>query len=60
MDYFMYIVRCSDNSLYVGSTSNVEQRVNDHNAGKGGYTTRKKKPVKLVYYEIYDSKEIAK
>lgn len=59
MNYFIYIVRCSDNSLYIGSSSNVEKRVVDHNLGKGAFTTRKKRPVKLVYYEIYDSKEAA-
>ncbi len=59
MEYFVYILQCKDNSFYVGSTSNLERRVKDHNAGKGAFTTRKKLPVKLVYYEIYGSKDTA-
>ena len=32
--HFVYIVRCSDNSLYTGYTNNIEARINKHNAGK--------------------------
>jgi len=45
--------------LYIGITEDIEQRIRDHNSGRGSFTTKKKKPVKLIYYEIYDSKEIA-
>ncbi len=48
-DYFVYIVRCSDNSYYTGFTSNLEQRIAEHNNGKyNGYTTTRL-PVILVY-----------
>lgn len=50
--YYVYIVRCSDNSLYTGITSNIKKRVNEHNTSKkGAKSVRGKLPVKLVYKE---------
>jgi putative endonuclease len=48
-DYFVYIVRCTDNSYYTGMTSNLENRVLEHNAGKYDGYTSKRLPVDLVY-----------
>lgn len=56
MPYFVYIVRCKDNSLYIGSTRNITQRVQDYNNGKGAFTTRKKLPVKLVCSQKFETK----
>lgn len=39
-NHFVYIVRCSDNSLYTGYTNNIEVRINKHNAGKGAKYTK--------------------
>ncbi len=48
-DYFVYIVKCADNSYYTGFTSNLEQRIAEHNNGKyTGYTTTRL-PLILVY-----------
>ena len=48
-DYFVYIVKCADNSYYTGVTSNLEKRINEHNSGKiAGYTS-KRLPVSLEY-----------
>jgi putative endonuclease len=51
--YFVYLLRCSDNSLYCGQTNNVEKRVKDHNNSKNSSTkyTRGRRPVYLVYFE---------
>ena len=46
-----YIVRCSDGTLYTGWTTNIERRLQDHNAGRGGRYTRSRRPVELVYLE---------
>lgn len=57
--HFVYIVRCSDNSLYTGYTNNIEVRINKHNAGKGAKYTKIRRPVVLVYQEMYESKSEA-
>jgi len=51
MGYFVYLLECSDNSLYCGHTVDLEQRIKQHNAGTGGGYTRAQLPVKLVYSE---------
>lgn len=59
--YFLYILRCSDGSLYVGITNDLENRIKVHNAGKGAKYTRSKGPVVLVYSEKHNNhKEAAK
>lgn len=56
---YTYILRCRDNSLYTGWTNNIEKRVQDHNSGKGAKYTRSRRPVELVYYETFETKEEA-
>jgi putative endonuclease len=46
--YMVYIVQCADGSLYTGSTTNVQRRVAQHNAGKGARYTRSHRPVTLL------------
>ena len=51
-NWVIYIVRCSDKSLYTGITKNIERRIDEHNNGKvGAIYTRARRPVKLVYTE---------
>ena len=50
-DWHLYIVRCKDNTLYSGITTNVEKRVNAHNKGTGAKYTIGRTPVTLVYTE---------
>ena len=56
---FVYLLRCNDNSLYCGWTSDIQKRVKAHNAGKGAKYTRAKLPVELVYFEVYADKVAA-
>jgi len=49
--WHVYIVRCSDKSLYTGIAKDVATRVAQHNAGTGAKYTRGRLPVELVYYE---------
>ena len=51
---FMYILKCSDNSYYTGSTINLEKRLNEHFEGMGPNYTKSRRPVFLAYYEIFD------
>lgn len=56
---YTYILKCSDGSLYTGWTNDLERRVKVHNEGKGAKYTKSRRPVELVYYEEFLSKEEA-
>lgn len=56
---YTYIVECQDGTFYTGWTNHLEERVENHNKGKGAKYTRSRLPVKLVYYETYASKKEA-
>jgi len=49
--WFVYMVRCADGSLYTGVATDLERRLDEHNAGKGAKYTRGRIPVSLVYRE---------
>lgn len=49
----MYILECSDGSYYTGSTKNLEKRINEHQIGIGSNYTRKRLPIKLIYFEEF-------
>jgi len=55
MPHFVYILRCSDNSLYCGVSNNPKKRVKEHNTSKtkASRYTRTRRPVKLIYTEKY-------
>lgn len=57
--WFVYIVRCSDTSLYIGMSNNVSERVRKHNDGSGARYTAQRKPVFLVHTESYPNKSDA-
>ncbi len=56
---YTYIVECQDKTLYTGWTNQLEKRVKAHNDGKGAKYTKARRPVQLVYYEIYETKQEA-
>jgi putative endonuclease len=50
--YFVYILQCSDGTLYIGTTNNLEKRLIAHNTSKyGAHYTKIRRPVALVYSE---------
>jgi putative endonuclease len=55
----MYILMCNDNSFYVGSTWDLDTRIAQHVEGFGCEYTSKRKPVKLLYAELYDRRDEA-
>ncbi len=59
-EFFVYILRCSDGSYYVGSTTNVANRLDIHNAGRGPRFTACRRPVELVYSELCDTRDQAR
>ena len=52
-DFFVYILKCSDDSYYTGVTNNVEKRVNEHQSGIIKGNTSSRLPVKLVFSERF-------
>ena len=56
---YTYIVRCKDGSLYTGWSNDLEKRIREHNEGRGAKYTKSRRPVALVYYEEYQTKEEA-
>lgn len=50
--WYLYILRCGDGSLYTGITTDVEKRLEAHRSGKGAKYTRGRGPLALVYREI--------
>lgn len=53
---YVYILKCSDESLYTGWTNSLEKRLKTHNSGKGAKYTKARLPVELVYFEEYEDK----
>ena len=53
--WYLYILRCKDDTLYTGITTDVEKRLEAHRSGKGAKYTRGRTPLKLVYREICGS-----
>lgn len=56
---YTYILECNDGTYYTGWTNNLEKRLKDHNDGKGAKYTKVRRPVVLVYYEEFATKEEA-
>ncbi|MCK1238618.1 GIY-YIG nuclease family protein [Streptococcus uberis] len=56
---FMYVLECSDKTLYTGYTTDVNKRLETHNSGKGAKYTKARLPVKLLYVEAFNSKQEA-
>ena len=57
--YYVYILRCADDYLYIGHTEDLERRIQWHNERYGSAHTVNRRPVRLVYSETFDSREAA-
>ena len=58
--WYVYILRCSDNSLYTGVTTDCERRLHEHNhTARGAKYTRARRPVELAYSEAAESRSAA-
>jgi putative endonuclease len=58
-EWFVYIVRCSDDSLYTGITNNIDKRIEKHNSGKGAKYTRSRLPVVLEIFSVAGNRSSA-
>lgn len=52
MNWYVYILRCGDDTLYCGISPDIEKRLEQHRSGKGAKYTRGRGPLELVYSEI--------
>jgi len=59
VSHWVYVLRCADDTLYTGYTTDVSRRVAEHNAGDGARYTRGRTPVSVVHTERYDSRSAA-
>ena len=57
--WYVYILECANNTLYVGMTDNVERRFTEHMAGSRGHYTSYAKPTKILYKEEFNSRSQA-
>ena len=55
----VYIIECSDFTLYTGITNNLEKRIDTHNKKKGAKYTKTRTPVKLMYQQTFETKSLA-
>ncbi len=58
-DWYVYILRCTDNTLYTGMTNDIKRRVEEHNRGIGAKYTRGRAPVELVFVETLPDRSAA-
>jgi putative endonuclease len=56
---YTYILKCSDGTLYCGWTNDLEKRLQAHNKGIASKYTRTRRPVELVYFETFETKQEA-
>ena len=59
MSNYTYILKCADGTLYCGWTNDLDKRLAAHNAGTGAKYTRTRRPVELIYYEVFETKQEA-
>lgn len=58
-DHFVYVLRCADDTLYTGYTTDVERRAREHETGEGAAYTRGRTPVDVVHVEVYATRSAA-
>jgi putative endonuclease len=59
-DWFLYIVRCSDGTLYTGVTIDVQRRLKEHNySSRGAKYTRSRRPVDVVHWKLFKDRSSA-
>lgn len=59
MNYWVYILRCADNTLYTGVSNDIERRLAVHNRGRGAKYTRGRLPVEAIYREACGDRSAA-
>ena len=58
-NWFVYILKCGDGTLYTGITNNLASRITAHESGKGAKYTKGRGPFTLFYHEIHENRSFA-
>lgn len=53
MKYFVYLARCNDDSLYIGSCADIKAREEKHNKGEGAEYIKNRRPIRIIYFEEF-------
>lgn len=56
---YTYLLKCADGTLYCGWTNHLEERIRAHNEGRGAKYTKGRRPVELVYHEVFETRQEA-
>ena len=56
---YTYLLKCADGTLYCGWTNHLEERIRAHNEGRGAKYTKGRRPVELVYHEVFETRQDA-
>ena len=59
MTNYTYLLKCADGTLYCGWTNHLEERIRAHNEGRGAKYTKGRRPVELVYHEVFETRQEA-
>ena len=54
--FYVYILKCSDDSYYTGYTNDIDKRICEHSEGKGSIYTSKRLPIELVFLQDFQTK----
>lgn len=57
--WYVYILRCADQALYIGETGDLRRRIAKHNDGSASMFTARRRPVRLVFSEQHDTRDTA-
>ena len=57
--YFVYLIKCGDDSIYTGITTDIDRRFKEHDSGKGGAYTKSRRVCKVLYTEQYKTRSEA-
>ena len=58
-EFCIYVLKCSDNSFYIGQTNDIDRRLTEHREGKGAEWTKNHLPFELIHWEIFETREEA-
>jgi putative endonuclease len=59
MSFFVYLLECRDKTFYCGYTTNLEKRLVNHNKGIGSKYTKRRRPVRMIYFEELETRSLA-
>ena len=60
MEWFLYVLKCNDGTLYTGVTTNIQRRLKEHNtSSRGAKYTKARRPVEVIYWKSFKNQSSA-